>query len=79
MSSDTTRSLVQVRLTQAQVDAVCAKHDRLWTARPGGARAVFAFKDISGCDLRGRNLCDADFTGAILHDCKFRGDRKSVV
>ena len=22
------------RLTQAEVDAVCAKHDRLWTSRP---------------------------------------------
>ncbi|HET6971478.1 MAG TPA: pentapeptide repeat-containing protein, partial [Phenylobacterium sp.] len=63
MTSGTTRTLVQARLTQAEVDAVCARHDRLWTSKPGGARAVFTFKDLSGADLRGRNLCDADFTG----------------
>ena len=41
----------------------------------GGARAVFAFKDLTGVDLHGRNLCDADFTGAILIDCNMRGAR----
>ena len=30
------------RLTQEEADAICVKHDRLWTARPGGARAVFS-------------------------------------
>jgi uncharacterized protein YjbI with pentapeptide repeats len=57
------------RLTQAEVDAICAKHDRLWSSKPGGARAVFAWKDLSGLDLRGKNICDADFTGAVLADC----------
>ena len=75
MSSDNARSLVQTRLSQAEVDAVCAKHDRLWSSKPGGARAVFAFKDISGVNLEGRNLCDADFTGAIMNDCHLRGAR----
>jgi uncharacterized protein YjbI with pentapeptide repeats len=69
------KTLVQTRLSQADVDAICAKHDRLWSAKPGGARAVFAFKDLTGADLRNRNLCDADFTGAILADCNFRGAR----
>ena len=63
------------RLTQQEVDLVCAKHDRLWTSRPGGARAVFAFQDLSGLDLRGRNLCDADLTGAVLADCQMQGIR----
>lgn len=54
------------RLTQQEVNAVCARHDRLWTAKPGGARAVFAWADLSGLDLSDRNLCDADFTGALL-------------
>ncbi|HMP62580.1 MAG TPA: pentapeptide repeat-containing protein, partial [Phenylobacterium sp.] len=63
------------RLTQGEVDAVCAKHDRLWTSRPGGARAVFAWKDLTGLDLRGRNLADADFTGACLNECQLQGAR----
>ena len=54
------------RPTQVEVNAVCAKHERLWTARPGGARAVFAWCDLSGLSLAGRNLADADFTGAVL-------------
>ena len=66
MSTANARTLVQTRLSQAEVDAICAKHDRLWSSKPGGARAVFAFKDLSGADLHGRNLCDADFTGAIM-------------
>src|SRR5580700_10627133 len=63
------------RLTQEEADAVCAKHDRLWTARPGGARAVFSWMDLSGLNFRGRNLSDADFTGAILVGCKFANAR----
>jgi uncharacterized protein YjbI with pentapeptide repeats len=53
-------------LSQAEVDVICARHDRLWRAKPGGARAVFAFADLSNLDLSGRNLQDADFSGAIL-------------
>ncbi|MDB5455514.1 MAG: pentapeptide repeat protein [Caulobacter sp.] len=60
------------RLTQHDVDIICAKHDRLWAARLGGARAVFAFCDLSGLSVAGRNLCDADFTGAILAGCDMR-------
>jgi uncharacterized protein YjbI with pentapeptide repeats len=57
------------RLSQAEADAICVRHDRLWSSRMGGARAVFTWKDLSGLDLSHRNLCDADFTGAILADC----------
>jgi uncharacterized protein YjbI with pentapeptide repeats len=63
------------RLTQQEADLICTKHDRLWTARPGGARAVFSWMDLSGLNFRGRNLCDADFTGAILHGAKFANAR----
>jgi uncharacterized protein YjbI with pentapeptide repeats len=63
------------RLTQQEANAICVKHDRLWTARPGGARAVFSWLDVSELDFRGRNLCDADFTGALLMGCKFVGAR----
>jgi uncharacterized protein YjbI with pentapeptide repeats len=63
------------RLTQEQADLICAKHDRLWTARPGGARAVFSWMDLSGLNFQRRNLCDADFTGAVLHEARFGGAR----
>src|SRR3954471_15917677 len=62
-------------IDQAEADKICARHDRLWTSKPGGARAVFAWLDLSGLDLSGRNLCDADFSGAILAGCKLRGAR----
>ena len=54
------------RLSQAELDVVCARHDRLWQAKPGGARAVFAWCDISGLSLKGRNLADADFSAAAM-------------
>src|SRR4029450_4668402 len=73
MSANTTRTLVQARLSQADVDAICLKHDRLWSAKPGGARAVFAFKDLTGVDLRGRNLWGAACASRV--HCKFRGAR----
>jgi uncharacterized protein YjbI with pentapeptide repeats len=39
----------------------------------GGARAVFAFCDLSGLDLSGRSLGDADFTGAVLEETNLAG------
>ena len=63
------------RLSQAEADVICLRHDRLWSSRMGGARAVFTWKDLSGLDLSGRNLCDADFTGAILADCNLSNAR----
>src|SRR5579859_1312929 len=53
------------RISQAEADQICARHDRLWSSKPGGARAVFAWTDLSGVDLTGRNLCDADFSRAL--------------
>src|SRR3954447_20400674 len=63
------------RISQAEADKICARHDRLWTSKPGGARAVFAWTDLSGLDLSGRNLCDADFSGAVLAGCLMQGAR----
>jgi uncharacterized protein YjbI with pentapeptide repeats len=63
------------RLNQAELDAICAKHDRLWSSKPGGARAVLAWKDLSNLDLRGRNLCDSDCTGTIFAGCRMTGVR----
>ena len=61
------------RLSQLELDRICAKHDRLFSSKPGGARAVFAWMDLSGLNLAGRNFCDADFSGAVLAGCKMRG------
>ncbi len=61
------------KLSQAQVDQICLKHERFWAAKPGGGRAVFAWCDLSGLSLRGRVLMDADFTAAILTDCDLVG------
>src|SRR3569623_645599 len=63
------------RITQAEADQICARHDRLWNSKPGGARAVFAWTDLSGLDLSGRNLCDADFSGAVLAGCNLQNTR----
>lgn len=65
--------VVRKRLTQAELDVICAKHDRLFQARPGGARAVFAWMDLSGLSLKGRNLADADFAAACLEGCDLTG------
>ena len=65
--------LVRKRLTQAELDLVCARHDRLFQARPGGARAVFAWLDISFLSLKGRNLADADFAAACHEGCDLTG------
>lgn len=47
----------------------------LFMGRVGGARAVFSFCDLSGVSVAGRNLSDADFTGAILADCNLAGTK----
>ncbi len=70
-----TRAIQEVpqRLSQAEADAICARHERLWRARPGGARGVFAWMDLSGLDFSGRNLTDTDFSGAIAVGCNLSG------
>jgi len=71
--SEAAEDIVRRRLTQEELDAICVRHDRLWRAKPGGARAVFAWLDLSGLSLAGRNLADADFTAAVLLDCDLTG------
>src|SRR5262245_31449160 len=61
------------KLTQKEVSAAAARHEMLYSGRLGGARAVFVFCDLSGLDLSGRNLADADFTGAVLEETNMSG------
>ena len=61
------------RISQAELNAICARHDKLWQARPGGARAVFAWMDLSGLSLAGRNLADADFAASRMIGCDLTG------
>ena len=73
--SGTAQAVVRRRLSQEELDAVCIRHERLWQARPGGARAVFAWLDLSGLSLKGRNLADADFAAACMIGCDLTGAR----
>ena len=55
-----------IRMTQAEVDEICRRHQMLYERRVGGARAGFSFSDLSRLKLRGRRLNDADFSGARM-------------
>jgi len=54
------------KLSAAQIDQICLKHERFLKSKPGGQRASFAWTDVTGMDISGRNLADADFTAAIM-------------
>ena len=75
MSGNAVQSAARRRIEQSELDAICARHDRLWQAKPGGARAVLAWLDLSGLSLRGRNLADADFAAANLIGTDLSGAR----
>ncbi|WP_339336441.1 pentapeptide repeat-containing protein, partial [uncultured Maricaulis sp.] len=53
-------------LTQDDVDAICERHERLWSGRSGGARANFSYTILENLVLANRDLSDADFSGAVL-------------
>ncbi|MHA6288805.1 pentapeptide repeat-containing protein [Maricaulis sp. CAU 1757] len=60
-------------LTQQDVDAMCDRHERLWSGRSGGARANFAYTVLENLSLAGRDLSDADFSGAVLRGAILSG------
>lgn len=62
----TGRKIEYKTLTQDEVDAICARHERLWSGRSGGARANFAYTILEDLVLANRDLSDADFSGAVL-------------
>src|SRR6185312_15634745 len=71
----TVRRTSFAKLSQKELSAAIARHEMLYSGRMGGARAVFAFCDLSGLDLSNRNLADADFTGAQLEEANLSGTR----
>src|SRR6201986_3077148 len=73
MDREISRRSSCTKMTDTQVASAAARHEMLYSGRMGGARAVFAFCDLSGLDLSGRNLADADFTGAYLEETNLAG------
>ena len=60
-----------VRLTQAELDKIIAKHELFRHGATGGARASLAHHDLSKLSLRGKDMSHADFTSAALVDTDF--------
>lgn len=67
------RSRPLVTLSQAQVDVIIRKHEKLNSGVLGGARADFSFHDLSGLNLVNCNLSDTNFTGARLFKTDLSG------
>lgn len=62
-----------VPLTQADLDDAIRKHMMFSKGRVGGARAILAYRKLSGLHFRGAFLDGADFTGAQMEDTDLRG------
>lgn len=57
-------------MSQGELDVMLDAHERLMDGRPGGRRAVLSFANLSGLDISGRNLMEADLSGALLEATK---------
>ncbi|HVY13148.1 MAG TPA: pentapeptide repeat-containing protein, partial [Alphaproteobacteria bacterium] len=66
-----TRNLTPI--SQAELDEAVRKHNMFIQARMGGARAMLAYRNLSGLTLRGMPMTGADFSGSLLFDCNMRG------
>ena len=60
-------------ITQDQLDALVSLHERFLLGRVGGRRASLKRTDISGLNLRGRNLRQADFSGCVMRNMNLVG------
>ena len=58
------------RLGQGDLDMFVAAHERFVTGKPGGRKLSLKFVDLTGLDLAGRHLDDADFSGSVLENCQ---------
>jgi len=59
-------------MTQVELNAVLASHDKYVTAQ-GGMRAQFNLRALDGLNLANRNLSDADFSGSSLVNATLYG------
>jgi hypothetical protein len=57
-------------MSQGELDVTLDAHERLIDGRPGGRRAVLTFANLSGLDISGRNLTEADLSGALMEATK---------
>src|ERR1700676_5539927 len=60
-------------ISQAELEQILRRCDLYHEARPGGQRALLAYRDLTGANLAGRNLADADFSAAFLCDANLEG------
>jgi len=70
-----TKKLVRPRalMSQAELDEAVRRHERYLTGRIGGQRALLSYRDLTGLNLAGQRLNDADFTGAFLPGAQMAG------
>ncbi len=68
-------TVVRRKLSQGDLDLFLVAHARFVEGKAGGRRLSLKFLDLTGLDLSGRLLDDADFTGACLENAILRGAR----
>ncbi len=61
------------RMTQDALDMIIAKHAMFMSGKPGGARAVLKFKDLSHLNFKSGNFTGADFTASVFHNSNMSG------
>jgi len=60
-------------VSHIELERALRLHEAYRQAKPGGQRALFTYRDLSGLDLSNRDLTDADFTGAFLVGTNLEG------
>ena len=56
-----------------ELDRILTLHAAFMARAPGGRRAILKFVNLSGCDLSGRCLAEADLSGALLQHANLAG------
>lgn len=69
------RKVMQGRtaISQSELDRALRMHEAYRQSKPGGQRALFSYRDLTGRDLSKRDLAGADFTGAFLVGANLEG------
>ena len=57
-----------VKISQADLDIIIARHVLFLRQRAGGKRALLANHDLTGLAFHAGNLSQADFTGSVLYE-----------